>query len=207
MITALFELFAFGGILFWIALVSAIGILTFLTDRDWHFTKLILIGSIVALLWPNLQSLTGTQFTVIVISYFLVGVVYSFIRWYRNVNNVIEKYTGVLKKYKVTDLTNIDQTYEKVESQVQKLDRVDRYQRDEAYNEVYAEVSADYKQLNSIRFGITPSQNKTMLYNWVFYWPWSIIKFLTADLAEALYDMCKNQYKNIVNHLLRKNLA
>lgn len=100
MITALFELFAFGGILFWIALVSAIGILTFLTDRDWHFTKLILIGSIVALLWPNLQSLTGTQFTVIVISYFLVGVVYSFIRWYRNVNNVIEKYTGVLKKYK-----------------------------------------------------------------------------------------------------------
>ena len=29
MITALFELFAFGGILFWIALATAIGILRF----------------------------------------------------------------------------------------------------------------------------------------------------------------------------------
>lgn len=207
MITALFELFAFGGILFWIALATAIGILTFLTDRDWHFTKLILIGAIVALLWPNFKVLTGTQLTVITISYFLIGVVYSFIRWYRNVNNVIEKYTGVLKKYKVTDLTTIDQTYEKVESQIEKLDRVDRYQRDEAYNEVYAEVKNDYKQLDNVKIGITPSENKTMLYNWVFYWPWSIIKFLTADLAESLYELCKNQYKNIVNHLLRKNLA
>lgn len=207
MITALFELFAFGGILFWIALATAIGILTFLTDRDWHFTKLILVAAVIALLWPNFKVLTGTQLTVITISYFLIGVVYSFIRWYRNVNNIIEKYTGVLKKYKVTDLTTIDQTYEKVESQIEKLDRVDRYQRDEAYNEVFAEVKNDYKQLDNVKIGITPSKNKTMLYNWVFYWPWSIIKFLTADLAESLYELCKNQYKNIVNHLLRKNLA
>lgn len=207
MITALFELFAFGGILFWIALATAIGILTFLTDRDWHFTKLILVAAVVALLWPNFKVLTGTQLTVITISYFLIGVVYSFIRWYRNVNNVIEKYTGVLKKYKVTDLTTIDATHEKVESQIEKLDRVDRHQRDEAYNEVFAEVKNDYKQLDNVKIGITPSENKTMLYNWVFYWPWSIIKFLTADLAESLYELCKNQYKNIVNHLLRKNLA
>lgn len=204
MITALFELFAFGGILFWVALATAISILTFLTDRNWHFTKLILIGAIVALLWPNFKTLTGTQLTVITISYFLIGIVYSFIRWYRNVNNVIEKYTGVLKKYKVTDLTNIDETYEKVQTLITKLDRSDRHQRDEA---VYAEAKNDYSQLNNVKFDIDPNENKTMLYNWVFYWPWSIIKFLTADLAESLYDMCKNQYKNIVNHLLRKNLA
>ena len=187
-------------------LASTIAILTFLTDRDWHFTKLILIGTIVALLWPNFKSLTGTQLTVIVISYFLIGVVYSFIRWYRNVHNVIENYTGVLKKYKVTDLTTIDEIYENVGSQIIKLDRVDRHERDEAHHESYAKVSADYKQINSIKHEITPSENKTKLYNWVFYWPWSIIKFLISDLAEALFDMYKNQYKNIVNHLLRKNL-
>jgi hypothetical protein len=27
-----------------------------------------------------------------------------------------------------------------------------------------------------------------------------------ADLAESIYQLSKNQYKNIVNHLLQKNL-
>ena len=206
MITAFFELFAFGGILFWISLASMVFFLTILTDRNWHFTKVLLMGALVVLLWPNFKTLTSTQLTVITVCYFLIGIVYSFIRWYKNVNSVISDYTGVLKKYKVSNLADIESTYDKITGQIGKLERVERYQRDEAYNEVYAEVHADYKMFNTLKALITPSCNKTMLYNWVFYWPWSIIKFLTADLAEAIYEMSKNQYKNIVNHLLHKNL-
>ena len=113
----------------------------------------------------------------------------------------------MLKKLKITDLSSIESNIDKIEQQISKLDCVDRYQRDEAYAKDYKEVNGDYKQLKTIQYSITPNENKTTLYNWIFHWPWCIIRFFTADLAEALYQLSKNQYKNIVNHLLRKNLA
>lgn len=207
MITAFFELFAFGGILFWITLATIVFTLTVLTDRNCHFTKLCLLAGLVTLFWPSVKTLSGTQLSVVIISYFAIGIVYSFIRWFNNVNNIIAKYSNLLKKLKITDLSSIESNIDKIGEQINKLDRVDRHQRDEAYAEVYKEVSGDYKQLQSIHYSITPNENKVTLYNWIFHWPWSILRFFTADLAEALYQLSKNQYKNIVNHLLRKNLA
>ena len=207
MITAFFELFAFGGVLFWIALGTIVFTLTVLTDRNCHFIKLCLLAGLVTLFWPSFKTLSGTQLSVIVISYFAIGIVYSFVRWFNNVNNTIAKYSNLLKKLKITDLSSIEANVYKIVEQIAKLDRVDRYQRDEAYAEVYKEVNGDLKQLRDIQYRITPNENKTTLYNWIFHWPWCIIRFFTADLAEALYQLSKNQYKNIVNRLLRKNLV
>jgi hypothetical protein len=207
MITALFELFAFGGILFWIALASLVFVLTALTERNWHFTKLLLMGGLVALFWPNVKTLTGTQLTVIAVSYFIIGIIYSFIRWFNEVNNTISKYGDFLKKHAITDLNKIDTIINSLSENISKLDSVPQIDRDKAFEKVYREVNTDHDQFERIKHNITPNENKTALYNWIFYWPWCIIRFFTADLAEALYQLSKNQYKNIVNHLLRKNLA
>lgn len=207
MITAFFELFAFGGILFWITLATIGFTLTVLTDRNCHFIKLCLLGALVTLFWPSVKLLNGTQISVVVISYFAIGIVYSFIRWFNNVNNTIAKYSSLLKKLQITDLGSIEENTKKIAAQIDKLDRVNHHERNQAYHEVYKEVTGDYKQLQAIQYSITPNENKTTLYNWIFHWPWCIIRFFTADLAEALYQLGKNQYKNIVNHLLRKNLA
>jgi hypothetical protein len=207
MITAFFELFAFGGILFWITLATIVFTLTMLSDRKCHFTKLCLLAGLVTLFWPSVKTLSGKQLSVVVISYFAIGITYSFIRWFNNVNNTIAKYSNLLKKLTITDLNSIESNIDKIGEQINKLDRVDRHRRDEAYTEVYKEVSGDYKQLQAIQYSITPNENKATLYNWIFHWPWSILRFFTADLAEALYQLSKNQYKNIVNHLLRKNLV
>lgn len=97
MITAFFELFAFGGILFWITLATIVFTLTFLSDRNCHFIKLGLLAGLVTLFWPSVKSLSGTQISVVVISYFVIGIVYSFIRWFNNVNNTIAKYSVEIK--------------------------------------------------------------------------------------------------------------
>jgi hypothetical protein len=74
MMTAFFELFAFGGILFWITLGTIIFTLTVLTDRNCHITKLLLFAGLVTLFWPSVKTLSGTQLSVVVISYFAIGI-------------------------------------------------------------------------------------------------------------------------------------
>jgi len=206
MITTFLELFAIGGILFWITMATIVFTLTVLNDRDCHFTKLCLLAGIVTLFWPSVKTLSGTQLSVVVISYFAIGIVYSFIRWFNNVNNTIAKYSNLLKKLAITDLNSIESNIDKIGKQINNLDLVDRHQRDEAYFQRHKELSDDYKQLRDIKYSITPNENKATLYNWIFHWPWSILRFFTADLVESLYQLSKNQYKNIVNHLLLKNL-
>ena len=177
-----------------------------MTDRNWHFTKLLLMGGLVALFWPNVKTLTGTQLAVIAVSYFIIGIIYSFVRWFNQVANTISTNSALLKKYDITDLNKIDSTIESVGEKVIKLDRVDRSERNTAYYDVSKEVHDDHENFKSIQYNITPNENKVTLYNWIFYWPWCIIRFFTADLAESIYQLSKNQYKNIVNHLLQKNL-
>lgn len=206
MITQLLELFAFGGIIFWISFASLVFVLTLLTDRNWHFTKLLLIGALVALFWSNVKTLNVTQLTTIIVSYFVIGIIYSFVRWFNQVNTIITKYSLFLKKHNINDVSTINSTVLSFEQKLRKLEDVNLRERDVAYKEVHKEISCDYKTFSKIESDITPTENKVMLYNWIFYWPWSIIRFFTADLAEAIYQLSKNQYKNIVNHLLRKNL-
>lgn len=203
MITTFLELFAIGGLLFWIALATIIGLLTYMATStgDGWFTRLVLTAGLVTLFWPIIATLSGLHIAGIAAGYLVIGVVYSFIRWFNSINSTIEYYSNVLKKYGITDLNQIDANLEKIQDQVNDLPN------GSGREAAYRLLSSDRNDLVTLQRRITPGENKTTFFNWIFNWPWFIVRFFTADLAQSVYEMCKDYYTSMVNRALRKNLS
>lgn len=181
MIAHLIELFAVGEILFWIALCTFGVILTSISEKTYHGIKLFLIGGTIALLYPLLKQIDIKAILAISVFYIIFGAIFSLIKWFRHTKNVIEENSNFLKNHKITcikDLDDIDIEY----------------------------GSNDYRTSQSLEEKLNPTENKERICNWTFYWPWSILRMLTADLAETVFEMIKKQYHAIVNNMLASNI-
>ena len=203
MITTFLELFAIGGLLFWIALATIIGLLTYMATStgDGWFTRLALTAGLVTLFWPIIATLSGWNIAGIIAGYIVVGVVYSFIRWFNSINSTIDAYSHVLKKYGIVDLSQIDSSFANIKNQIDELPVGPGREK------LYRPLAEDHSDLVTLQRKITPGENKTTFFNWIFNWPWFIVRFFTADLAQSVYEMCKDYYTSMVNRALRKNLS
>lgn len=93
MITTVLEFFALGTLGFWIlsAILSAVFIACIENDSKW-FPTVVLLGLGIAY-WKQLAALAlGWQAILIgVIAYVLIGVAWSFFRWYRYVQKAVKE--------------------------------------------------------------------------------------------------------------------
>lgn len=211
MISSFLELLAFGAVGFWILMSLIVVVLTALSDKDCHWFKLMLITTLITLGWPPLaDNLSLIQIIGVATLYVFSGIIYSFIRWFKSVNDTVADNSDLLKKYNIKDLSHITSTIVKLNDDAREIRKFinnnphlnDSIKENETRHDT---IQNDISGLKATETRITPNNNKSVLYNWTLYWPWSILKLLTADLAESLFQLCKNQYKNVVNHALRRN--
>lgn len=211
MITTLLEWFAFGGILFWIALGSLTIALIGLSERDRHFTKLFLFSGILVLFVPQLKSLSTSQYVGIGVFYLIIGLIYSLIKWHLNVRDTIDNHKDLLRKYNVQTLNQIDLAIKSIRSQREEYQakynhtiRSSDWAKADA--NAYFDLDRENEIFKNLKNDIAPNENKGKIYNWTLHWPWSILRMLTADLAESLYQLLKSQYVRIVDSALSSNV-
>lgn len=93
MITSIFEFFALGTLGFWIlsAILSVVFIACIENDSRW-FPTVVLVGLGLAY-WKQLAALAlGWQAVLIgVIAYTIIGVAWSFFRWYRYIQQAVKQ--------------------------------------------------------------------------------------------------------------------
>ena len=211
MITTILEWFAFGGFLFWLTFGSLIVALIALSERNTHFIKMLLLGTVVTLFVPQLKTLSTTQYIIIGVCYLIAGLIYSLLKWHLNVSSIVDKNKELLKRHNIQKLDDIDVVIKNIRAKLQKFAA--------DYNHILhsskwpAEIRIEYEQwerdkdvLRSLLNEITPNVNKARIYNWTLHWPWSILRMLTADLAESLYQLFKSQYVRIVDSVLSSNI-
>jgi hypothetical protein len=191
MIQYILTLFEFGTVFFWIALFGLCSIMAFLSDRDKHVTKLVLFGTLLFLLWPQFISKLSVRDTIIgSIVYIAIGIVYSVVRWIISTKRVVSENKPLLKEYGITDLKELK-------------NKKNIYVGYDKYHlEAHERKSDQIKRLQEIYNLISPQENKSKLTGYIFYWPWSIFKLLTADLAETVFDFVRNLYTKVVDYTL-----
>lgn len=191
MIQYILTLFEFGTIFFWIALFGICSLMAFLSDRDKHLTKLLLFGTLLFLLWPQFISKLTVRETIIgSVVYITFGIVYSVVRWIMSTRRIVSENKLLLKEYGIVDLKELKS----------KKNINVGYDREKI--EEYETKSYQTRRLQEIYTLISPQENKSKLTGYIFYWPWSIFKLLTADLAETVFDFVRNLYTKIVDYTL-----
>lgn len=208
MITTILEWFAFGGVLFWISVATSIVFLIALSECNRHFTKLLLVATTALLFAPQLKTLSTTQYIIIGVCYLIAGLIYSLLKWHLNVSSIVDKNKELLKRHNIQKLDDIDVVIKNIRAKLRKFS--DDYSHIPKWS---AEIRIEYEQwerdkdvLASLLNEITPNVNKARIYNWTLHWPWSILRMLTADLAESLYQLFKSQYVRIVDSVLSSNI-
>lgn len=191
MIQYILTLFEFGTIFFWVALFGLCSIMAFLSDRDKHVTKLLLFGTLLFLLWPQFISKLSVRDTIIgSVVYVAFGIVYSVVRWVISTKRIVSENRELLKEYGITDLKELKN----------KKNISLEYDREKSAE--YTMKAHQVQRLQEIYTLISPQENKSKLTGYIFYWPWSIFKLLTADLAETVFDFVRNLYTKVVDYTL-----
>lgn len=204
MITTLIELFTFGSSAFWFSIITFVTLLTIFSDKNYHFWKLVFTGGIILLFLPQLKTLSVANIVSLVIAYFVCGIGYSLIRWFRYTSNTVGDYIELLKKLNIRTLNEANAKLTPIENEIEAV-RIKENPKYDDNNPIYIKYKNlinDATQLEHFIKAVSPTNNKSKIYNWTLHWPWSILKLLTADLGEFLYELVKKQYVQIVNHIM-----
>lgn len=181
--THLFEFFAFGEIgYFAVAGIIALMLLFIDIEHDASaFWSTALMGTLIWLSWSGLHQLTFKELVTMGVGYIGVGVLYSAFKWFIRIREIIANNSELLKSHGILTLDKLKEAQNK--------------------------YGTDYhSKLYSITQEIDPSSNKRLFYGWIILWPWNFTWTLTHNFFDVIFESVKSQYKNIVNHLLQRNL-
>jgi hypothetical protein len=198
MLPFLAALFALGTFWFWFLVFIDFVIVTALVESDnGTWATIVAIGTLFGLnyLWklPVLATVKANpgHTALLVLAYFGIGVVWTFVKWYFYVHNQVVKYnnykSAFLKANNVATLTP-----ELAAALADKLEEGKRYSsRGEG-------ISASAPD---------PADHKGDLTRWGTYWPFSMIGTALNDIVrrawEYVYEMLQTTYQRISKAIFR----
>jgi len=207
MFTFLAELFAFGGVAFWLLAVVVFGIIAALVENEkGAWATFTFIASLAGLNFlyklPLLETvkLNPGKTAILIGSYFAAGVVWSIIKWALYLHNKLVAYNDYkakfLAKNKVTALTP------------------------ELAAELQEELGRSYNNFNA-KFMLAPGpisaeapearEHKSDLTRWATYWPFSIAGTLLNDVVrkawDHIYNLLQSTYQSISKAIFKNATA
>ncbi len=181
-------LFALGTLWFWVLSAAIFCLITALVENESGFWATVLfVGSLASLNWwykiPLLTTikLNPGKALIIVGIYFLVGVIWSVVKWYFFLHKRLVRYNNIkaelLREHSAAILTP--------ELAVELRDR----------------LSYEDKQ------PVLASDHKADLTRWATYWPFSIVGTLLNDVVrviwEYIYEILQSTYQRIADSMFK----
>jgi len=204
----MFDLIAVTSIWFWIIAVSimaivikeiedesmfALGFTTVVTALLWFF---VVSGSIEIIKWCYNNSLAALG---LIAAYFLIGAIWSVVKWYLFLNNIREDYY----KFKGEFLRNVGEENYGHNPKIPKkyFDRFKKLMDAEGGVCNYA----PYKVRQMYKNDIQIAGYKSIIISWIIWWPvtlvWTLINDPIRKAAEHVYRNLARVYRNIADRM------
>jgi hypothetical protein len=197
MFTFLAELFAFGGIAFWILAVIVFGIIAALVENEnGTWATITFIASLAGLNFLYKLPIIATiklnpgKTAVLVLSYFAAGVVWSIVKWALYLHNKLAAYNDYKAKFLADNKAEV-LTGELAVKLQEKLDSL--------YNNSISAKAPEARE------------HKGDLTRWATYWPFSIAGTLLNDVVrkawDHIYNLLQGTYQAISKAIFKNATA
>jgi hypothetical protein len=193
MLPFLATLFALGTFWFWLLVFLDFVVVTALVENDEGvWATIVAIATLFGLnyLWklPVLTTIKANpgHTALLVLAYFGIGVIWTFVKWYFFVHNQVVKYNS----YKAEFLKSKNAETLTPELAAELADQIER---------------GSYR--SNIMSAPDPSEHKSSLIRWGTYWPFSMVGTALNDIVrkawEYVYEMLQTTYQRMSKAIFR----
>lgn len=197
MFTFLAELFAFGGIAFWILALVVFGVIAALVENEkGAWATVTFLASLAGLNFLYKLPIVATvkadpgKTTILILSYFAAGVVWSIVKWALFLHNKLSAYND----YKATFLSERKATALTPELAAQFQEELGR-----GYGRSISSAAPEARE------------HKGDLTRWATYWPFSIAGTLLNDVVrkawDHIYNLLQGTYQAISKAIFKNATA
>jgi hypothetical protein len=167
----------------------------------WGYVTLIVYATLLAIFTPINPFMTiwhnPLQVLGFFILYFVIGAIYSTLKYGSFVRKLIQKVKDIKQGF-ISEHNLTIQTTDEIPEEFQKV-----------WKE-YKNHKLSYSDKSKLEKGIRPTDQASLIMNWIAFWPFSAIGLFIADplkhLVTSIYEHMISIYSKMYDHIVSKNI-